>query len=195
MRESPVGFLLLGIGVLGGVGWLSTNFHPSTGLKVVGAVMAVTAAVWTSKAHPAPEEAYSPLHGRRVLRTTMSTMPYSPMWLMIPVALATAWLFTVYGAGMSLAFAVGTDHTRQGQVAYSVDGTDTTRARRSRWLTGARRHCTRVTVELQAANGTKRIVYCDDYLGGVVLPPGFPVTYHTRESPLGMFVDLATRFR
>jgi hypothetical protein len=186
MRGSLLDWLLAAAGLLGMLGWATMDFQPSTGLKAVGCLSAIAMAVWSLKAYPAPKETYSPLQGARPLRSRRV-----PVWLTFPGALLMGWAATVYGAGLGLGAALGTDHIRQGVVAYSTDGSDR-HVRRGLWPR-ERLRCTKIVVELQTARGPRTISHCDRYLGGAVLPAGFPVTYRTRESVFGLFVQLAFR--
>ncbi len=176
MRGSPVEFGVVAIGLLGFFGLVGSDFMPSTGLLVFGCVMAVAFAFWAVSLHPKPKEVYSPLQGRRKLRS-----PFSPVWIVFPMALVAGWLFAVYGLGMMLAGAAGSQHTRPGVVVYSRPN-DSSRSRR--------KPCTIVAAVVQTGRGPVRAYDCETSLNGNILWPGTPVTYRTRESALGMFIDL-----
>ena len=183
MRGSLVEWVFVIAGLLGVIGFANSEFQPSRGLLIAGGVIAVAATFWAVWAQPRPEEVYSPLHGRRRLARS----PYSPIWVLIPVALGAAWVFTVYGAGLVLASALGVEHTRSGIVMYSARHEPSARARLYQ------RPCTHLSVVLQTERGPLPIGHCDEHLAGNILPTGLTVTYRTRESALGLFAvrDLA----
>lgn len=91
MRGTPVEWGLLIMGALGVAGFVKADFEPSDGLVIAAGVLAVALAVWVVKTYPKPEEVYSPLQGRRRLRS-----PYSPTWLVFPMALICGWVFSAY---------------------------------------------------------------------------------------------------
>lgn len=175
MRGSPVEWTLVVSGLLGVIGFASSDFQLSSGLLIAAGVIAIAIASWAAWAQPRPEAVYSPLQGRRRLARS----PYSPIWVVFPLALGAAWVFTVYGAGTALAFATGAQHTRSGVVMYSARHEPSARSRR--------RTCTALTVVLETERGPKSIVHCDVHLAGNILPTGLNVTYRTRESALGLF--------
>lgn len=177
MRGSPIEWMLVIAGLLGVIGFANSDFQPSRGLLFAAAVIAVVVAFWAVWAQPRPEGAYSPLHGRRKLARS----PYAPIWAVLPVALVAGWLFTVYGAGMILASAVGVEHIRSGTVIYSARHEPSARSRQ--------RPCTALSVVLETESGPVYIRHCDPYLGGSILPTGMGVAYRTRESALGLFAD------
>lgn len=178
MRGSPVEWMLVIAGLLGAIGFTNSDFQPSRGLLFAAGVIAVVLAFWAVRAQPRPEEVYSPLQGsRRLVRS-----PYAPVWVVLPAALLAGWIFTVYGAGMTLASAVGVEHTRSGTVMYSARHEPS--GRRSH-----RRPCTALSVVLETERGPVYVGHCDAYLGGNILPTGMRVTYRTRESALGLFID------
>ena len=177
MRGSPVEFGVVAIGLLGFLGLVGSDFMPSTGLLVFGCVIAVAFAFLAISLHPKPKKVYSPLQGERTLRS-----PFSPVWIVFPMALVAGWLFTVYGLGMTLAGAAGTQHTRQGTVVYSRPNDPSPRSRR--------KPCTVVAAVVQTGRGPLKVYHCETSLGGNILWPGTPVTYRTRESALGMFIEL-----
>ena len=113
-------------GALGVAGFVKADFQPSDGLVIAAGVIAVVLAVWVVKTYPKPEEVYSPLQGRRRLRS-----PYSPTWLVFPMALICGWVFTTYGAGMTLAALAGTAHTRPARVVFSAYSDPSPRSRRA----------------------------------------------------------------
>ena len=175
MRGSPVEWVLVIAGLLGVIGFANSDFQPSRGLLIAAGFIAVAVAFWAAWAQPRPEEVYSPLQGRRRLARS----PYSPIWVLLPLALVAAWVFTVYGAGMVVASAVGVEHTRSGIVMYSARYEPSARSRQ--------RPCTNLSVVLETERGPKSIVHCDVHLAGNILPTGLSVTYRTRESALGLF--------
>lgn len=175
MRGSLVEWVLVIAGLLGVIGFANSEFQPSRGLLIAGSVIAVAATFWAGWAQPRPESVYSPLHGRR--RLARST--YSPIWVVLPLALVAAWVFTVYGAGPVLASAIGVEHTRSGIVTYSAKYKPSARSRS--------RPCTKLSVVLNTERGPIRIGHCDVHLAGTILPTGLTVTYRTRESALGLF--------
>jgi hypothetical protein len=177
MRGSPVEWMLAIAGLLGVIGFANSDFQPSKGLLVAAGVIAVAGACWAAWAQPKPEEVYSALYGRRRLARS----PYSPIWVLLPVALVAIWVFTIYGAGMFLASVVGVQHTRSGIVTYSARHEPSGRSRRPA--------CTALSVVLETERGPVYIGHCDVHLGGIILPTGMRVTYRTRESALGMFAD------
>ncbi|MDH6330431.1 MULTISPECIES: hypothetical protein [Stenotrophomonas] len=175
MRGSLVEWVLVIAGLLGVIGFANSDFQPRKGLLIAAGVIAVAVTFWAAWAQPRPEEVYSPLQGRRrVVRS-----PYSPVWVVIPLALVAAWVFTVYGAGMVLASTVGVEHTRSGIVMHSARYEPSARSRQ--------RPCTNLSVVLETERGPQSIVHCDVDLAGTLLPAGFTVTYRTRESALGLF--------
>lgn len=181
MRGSLVEWVCVIAGLLGVIGFANSEFQPSRGLLIAGGVIAVAVTVWAVRAQPRPEAVYSPLHGRRRLARS----PYSPIWVLLPLALGAAWVFTVYGAGLVLASAIGVEHTRSGIVMYSARHEPSGRSRR--------RPCTNLSVVLETERGPTAIGHCDEHLAGNILPTGLNVTYRTRESALGLFAvrDLA----
>lgn len=177
MRGSPVEWILVIAGLLGLIGLAKSDFQPSTGLLFAGGIVAIGVAIWAARAHPRAPQAYSPLQGGR--RTVRS--PYSPLWLVLPLALFAGWVFTVYGAGLTLAFALGVEHTRSGTVINSARHEPSGRSHR--------RPCTYLSVVLQTERGPVYVRHCDENLGGNIQPTGMGVTYRTRESQLGLFID------
>lgn len=175
MRGSLVEWVIVIAGLLGVIGLVNPEFQPSRGLLNAGGVIAVAATFWAVWAHPRPEAVYSPLHGSRRLARS----PYSPIWVVLPMALGAAWVFTVYGAGLVLASALGVEHTRSGIVMYSARHEPSGRSHR--------RLCTNLSVVLQTERGPMPIRHCDVHLEGRLLPTGLTVTYRTRESSLGLF--------
>ncbi len=177
MRGSSVEWMLVIAGLLGVAGFAISDFQPSSGLLFAAAVIAVLVAFWAVRAQPRSEVTYSPLLGRRRLARS----PYAPIWVVLPLALVAGWVFTVYGAGMILASAVGVEHTRSGILIYSARHEPSARSRR--------RPCTVLSVVLKTERGPVYIRHCDAYLAGNILPAGMGVTYRTRESALGLFAD------
>lgn len=177
MRRSPVEWMLLVAGLLGAIGFAGSDFQPSRGLQFAAGVIAVLTAFWAVWAQPRPEVVYSPLQGRR--RQVRSL--YSPSWVVFPAALVAGWVFTAHGAGMMLASVVGVDHTRNGTVMYSARHEPSARSRRP--------PCTVLSVVVETERGPVHVGHCDASLGGRILPTGIGVTYRTRESALGLFVD------
>lgn len=177
MRGSPVEWMLVIAGLLGVIGFANSDFQPSSGLLFAAGIIAVGLAIWAVKAQPRPQEVYSPLQGRR--RAVRSL--YSPVWVVLPLALFAGWIFTVYGAGLTLAFALGAEHTRTGVVIHSARHEPSARSHR--------RPCTALSVVLATERGPSYVSHCDTRLGGTILPAGMGLTYRTRESTLGMFID------
>jgi hypothetical protein len=176
MRGSRVEWMLVIAGFLGLIGFSYSDFQPSTGLMYSACVIAVALAFWAIRAQPVAEEVYSPLQGRR----RKARSPYSPLWVVFPLALVAGWLFTVYGAGMTMAAAAGTEHTRSGTVVYSARHESSGRSRRPT--------CTLLSVVLRTERGPIHVHHCDASLGGNTIT-GMDVTYRTRESALGLFFD------
>jgi|GEM_PF-1163214 len=176
MRGTLVELLLVIAGVLGLIGLAYSDFQPSTGLLYAACVVAVALALWAVKAQPRPEQVHSPLQGRhRKVRSELA-----PLWIVFPMALVAGWLFTVYGAGMTLASVAGVAHTRTGTVVYSARHQPSARSRQP--------VCTLLSVVLKTERGPVRIEDCDASLGGITIT-GFDVTYRTRESALGLFFN------
>lgn len=176
MRGSLVEWVLVIAGLLGLVGLANSDFQPSRGLLVSAGVIAVTLAFCAVRAQPRPQEVYSPLQGRRRKARSL----YSPLWVVFPLALVAGWLFTVYAAGMTLAAVAGVAHSRTGTVVYSAKYKPSARS----W----RPTCTMLVVVLKTERGPIPIHHCDAKLGGSTIK-GMDVTFRTRESALGLFID------
>lgn len=173
MRGSSVGWMLAILGLLGVIGWLGKGFQPSIGLLIAGGVTAVLAAQWIHKARSETEEVHSPLHGTRRVPSKRSE-PTPMVW----AALASIWLFTVYGAGKALVYAGGTKHTRLATVLYTLP-----------FGMPSPGQCRTLEIVLHGTLKPTKFRQCNDGQRDLILSGGMIVTYPTRESPLGTISD------